>query len=129
MNTSPLPYSDTCREIKMLRLGIPPDGGSNRTVDNTIRKKDTILKQCIPQSEQHVAETILNTTPILYPDIPLTSDNRNEVYAQCGRIFKLSMYCFSIINCDCCGEVQATHCDPYIELRVTFPFAKPSQQK
>ena len=36
MNTPPLPYGDTCREIKMLRLGIPLVGGSNQTSNRTM---------------------------------------------------------------------------------------------
>ena len=108
----------------MLRLGIPPVGGTNRTVDNRIRKKVTALKQCIPQSEQHVVDSILNTTPNSYPDIHLTSDTSNALHARCGRRFELSMYCFDVVKCDCCGAVQPTHCDPDIKLRVTFPFER-----
>ena len=97
MNTPSLPYRDTCREIKMLRLGIPLVGGSNQTMDNRIWKKVAALKQCIPQSEQHVVDSILNTTPIPYPAIPLTSDNSTDLHAQCSRPFEFSMYCFDIV--------------------------------
>ena len=86
MNTPSLPYRDTCREIKMLRLGIPLVGGSNQTMDNRIWKKVAALKQCIPQSEQHVVDSILNTTPVPYPAIPLTSDNITDLHAQCSTL-------------------------------------------
>ena len=99
MITPPLPYGDTCREIKMLRLGIPLVGGSNQTMDNRIWKKVAALKQCIPQSERHVVDNILNTTPNSYPDIHLTSDTSNALHARCGRRFELSMYCFDIVKC------------------------------
>ena len=72
------------------------------------------MKQCIPQSEHHVVDSILNTTPVPYPAIPLTSDNSTDLHAQRSRPFELSVYCFDIVICDCCVAVKPTHCDPDI---------------
>ena len=66
----------------------------------------------LPQDGTDQIKEIMNSDPLPYPDTGITNNTRDKAHALCGRSFELSMLCFTINTCDCCGTVQPTHVDP-----------------
>ena len=80
--TIPLPLlSDVSCDMKILHVDIPLFGLKNHIVDKRTRGNISVLNLCIPQSEEHVVDHIINYRSIYYPDIPLASKNSNEFHA------------------------------------------------
>ena len=107
----------------MDRLGVKGNDISARTQVAKIKDRIEVLTKVLPQGITDQINNIMNSDPLPYPEISITNKNRDKAHAVCRRSFELSMLCFAIDKCDCCGTIKLTHVDPDIK-NVTFPFAR-----
>ena len=80
-----------------------------------------ILKRFLPPVKIEVLEDVKNNDPTIYPDINITTNNVANQHTLLGRRFDLSMYCFDIMPCDCCGTVHPMNLDPNLsDIKFSF---------
>ena len=105
ISTPQLPWDSLTRGNKMLRLGVPCLGGSLQNQNRRINIKLDKLRECIPTDATYTLHRAMNHDPLPYPDTGVLSPDSSFLHAKCGRAFDMSMLCFEVLRCDCCGTV------------------------
>lgn len=109
-NSSPVPFESLGIDEKARRLGLDLDATQTvRAHRQQINRRHEEIAGFIndPSLFQHV----LSNSPRPFPTTRPMDNPSRQHQAFRGRQFELSMLCFEVKACDCCGITEATHAD------------------